>query len=308
MITLNTEKGLVRIDNWEDIESRPGFTPIIDPKTIKLKEIIGRYHFPFDIPCGLSNCRTPHQRGLLVVATDGREVNIGRHCGKREFGTDFHFLSRAFVAAERAQRYRETLGELKNRLPSIAAEISVIRHGPHGAGWINTRVRQLNGKSVSLPTPFVNAVRQAIRRGDGVLTIQRAATKAERDAQEAASSVPGSERRQRIHSFVEDSVGQLEGFSALFPNNDLREILASIEPLISEVSEVDIDSLPDKRLRELSKANSELEPNLERLRATIAAGRRLLVRSNIEQLARFATSRAEEKLLDQFLHDLPDFQ
>ena len=28
MITLNTDKGLVRIDQWDDIESRPGFAPV----------------------------------------------------------------------------------------------------------------------------------------------------------------------------------------------------------------------------------------------------------------------------------------
>lgn len=38
MITHNTEKGLVRIELWDDIVSRPGFLAAIDPKTVKLKE------------------------------------------------------------------------------------------------------------------------------------------------------------------------------------------------------------------------------------------------------------------------------
>jgi hypothetical protein len=305
MITLNSDKGLVRIDQWDDIESRPGFTPMADPKTIKLKEIIGRYIFPFDIPCGLSNCRTPHKHGFLVVATDGRETNIGRDCGKREFGTDFRSLSRVFVAAERAQRNREFLSELRNRLPAVAAEVTAFKAGEHGAGWVNTRINQLTGKSGSLPQPIVNAVRQVVRRGDGALMTQRTATKEEREALAAAAEVTGLDRRNRISDFVEVQVGQLEGFAALAPGNVLRDILAAIEPFLSALADADIDSLPDKQLRELSKAGADLEPNLERLRTAVAAGRRLMVRQNIQQLAVFLVRREDIKALDLFLRDLP---
>ncbi|TCZ89096.1 hypothetical protein [Lysobacter sp. N42] len=304
MITLNTDKGLVRIDQWDDIESRPGFAPVVDPKAIKLREIIGRYSFPFDIPCGLSNCRTPHKHGFLVVAIDGRETNLGRVCGKREFGTDFQALSKVFVAAERAQRNREFLTELKSRLPSIATEVSALRTAPDGAGWIYPRISQLTGMSSSLPTPIVNAVRKAMRRGDGVLLTERAATEAERAT--ASPDVKGLEHMRRNVSFIEERVGQLDGFAALAPGNGLRDALGAIEPFLSTLADADIDSLSDKQLRELSKVAGELEPNLERLRTVIAAGRRLLVRQNIAQLLRFATNRAEEKQFDLFLRDLPE--
>ena len=307
MITLNTEKGLVRIESWEDIESRPGFTPMADPKTIKLKDILGRYIFPYEIPCGLTNCRTPHKHGFLVVAIDGRETNIGRDCGKREFGADFKSLSRTFVAAERAQRNREFLLEVKDRLPTITAELSAIRNHQYGAGWINARINQLTGKSTALPTPIVNAVRQAIRRGDGTLVIERAATREEREDRSAAVDVKGLEHlRRNVAYVIEERTGQLDGFAALAPGNGLRDILVVIEPFLSTLADADIDSLPDKQLRELSKVGAELEPNLERLRTLVAAGRRLLVRQNVQQLAQFTTSRAETQLFNLFLRELPD--
>ncbi len=43
MITLNTERGLERIESWSDVESLPGFKRDIDPKTVKLSSIIGKY-------------------------------------------------------------------------------------------------------------------------------------------------------------------------------------------------------------------------------------------------------------------------
>lgn len=306
MITLNSERGLVRIASWDDIESVPGFTADIDPKTVKLKEIIGSYTFGALIPCGLSTCHQPHGNGFLVAAADGRVTNIGRICGKKHFDVEFTQMSRVFLAAVRAQQNREFLGELRNRLPTISTEVATIKTEQHGAAWINTRVNQLIGKSTALPTPIINAVRQAVRRGDGSLIIERAATKKEREERSAAVDVKGLEHlRRNVPFVVEDRVGQLDGFPALAPGNGLREIIGSIEPLLAALSEADIESLPDKQLRELSKVGGELDANLEHLRNVVAAGRRLLTRQNIQQLTRFATSSADSRSFATFLRDLP---
>lgn len=305
MITLNSDKGLVRIESWDDIASRPGFTAHVDPKAVKLKEIIGSYAFDALIPCGLSTCHQPHGNGFLVVTEGGNETNIGRICGKRHFSVEFTQMSRIFLRAVRAQQNREFLWEVKHRLPSIAAEVAALKSGKNGASWIYPCINLLTGMSGALPVPITNAVRQAIRRGDGVLTIQRAATHEERDTRAAAAVVKGLERRDRISAFVEEQVGRLEGFTALAPGSGLRDILGVIEPFLSTLPDTDIDSLPDKQLRELSKVGSELDANLERLRTVIAIGRRLLMRQNVQQLARFATSRAETQLFERFLRDLP---
>lgn len=304
MITLNGERGLQRIESWDDILGTPGFATHVDPKTVKLKEIIGSYAFGTLIPCGLSTCQQPHANGFLVLAADGRVTNLGRICGQRHFSVEFTQMSRVFLAAVRAQNNREFLWEVKNRLPTITAEVTVIRNEQHGASWINTRINQLTGKSGSLPQPIVNAVRQAIRRGDGALVVERAATDEERAA--ASPDVKGLEHMRRSIGFVEERVGQLDGYAALATGNGLKEIVGAIEPFAATLADADIDSLPDNRLRELSKLGSELEPNLARLRTVVAAGKRLLVRQNIQQLSRFATSRAEEKLFALFLRDLPD--
>lgn len=305
MITLNIERGIVRIASWDDIESVPGFTTGIDPTTVKLKEIIGSYTFDALIPCGLSTCRQPHASGFLVAAADGRVSNIGRICGKKHFDVEFTQMSRVFLAAVRAQQNREFLAELKNRIPGVTAEVVAIRTEKHGAAWINTRVNQLTGKSSALPASIINAVRQAVRRGDGTLIIERAATKQEREQRFAAVDVKGLEHLRRNAPFVvEDRVGQLDGFPALAPGNGLREILGSIEPFLTDLAEADIENLPDKQLRELSKVGGELDANLERLRNVVAAGRRLLARHNIQQLVPFATSSADNRLFAAFLREL----
>lgn len=112
--------------------------------------------------------------------------------------------------------------------------------------------------------------------------------------------------RRNVSYVVEERVGQLDGFSALAPGNGLREILGAIEPFLSTLPEADLDNLPDKQLRELSRAGSELDANLERLRSVVAAGRRLLVRQNSLQLAPFVTSRPDSRVFEQFLRELPN--
>lgn len=306
MITLSSERGLVRIESSDDIESRPGFAAQVDPRSVKLREIIGSYTFDAMIPCGLATCQQPHGNGFLVVTDDGRETNIGRICGKRYFSAEFTRMSRIFLQAIRAQQNRELLGALKHRLPSLKAQVVALKSERYGANWIYSHINQLTGHSVALPTPVINAVRQAIRRGDGVLITERAATKQEREDRSAAADIKGLEHmRRNAPVFIEEHVGQLEGFGALAPGNGLREILGTIDPVLSILPETDIDSLPDKKLRELSKVGAELDANLERLSTVLAAGRRLLTRKNIEQLDRFTTNVAEVRALNQFLRELP---
>lgn len=304
MITLNTEKGLVRIESWDDIVSRPGFLATVDPKTVKLKEIIGSYSFDTFIQCGLSTCHQPHGAGFLVVTDSGNETNIGRICGKRHFSVEFSQMSRIFLGRVRAQQNRELLWQLKSRLYAIASEVAALRTEPMGAAWIHPRISRLTGASLGLPQPIINAIREAIRR-DGTLMRERAATQQERERQAAATQITGLERRERILAFVAERVGHLEGFAALAPGNSLRDALGAIEPFLTALEAADIDSLADKDLRELAKMGGALDSNLERLRTLVAAGRRLLTRANLQQLAQFVSLRSDSQSFERFLRELP---
>lgn len=83
MIAINTAKGPFKVESWEDVLERPGFTLDLDPNLHKLDSVIGRYVFGDMVRCGLSNCHTPHTRGYIVATKSGRETNIGTDCGSR---------------------------------------------------------------------------------------------------------------------------------------------------------------------------------------------------------------------------------
>ena len=72
MITLNSDNGLVLVERWNDITTRPGFDGNLDPTAVELESILGSYVFRDSIICGLSSCRQPHGNGYLVKANNGR--------------------------------------------------------------------------------------------------------------------------------------------------------------------------------------------------------------------------------------------
>src|SRR3546814_1540765 len=76
------------------------------------------------------------------------------------------------------------------------------------------RMSRLLGNSGSLPSSITNAVRQTARSGNGALVIERAATKEEREALAASGEVAGLNRRGPSSQYVQEQIGQLEGFAA----------------------------------------------------------------------------------------------
>lgn len=306
MITLNTEKDLVRIESWDDILGRPGFTPNVDPKSVTLKSIIGSYTLPAEIPCGLSTCHQPHLHGFLVAVQDGVETNIGHRCGKKHFSVEFTQLKRAYTRDFNAKLRREHLWSLKNRLPAIQEELAQLKVAPFGAAWINNKISQLLGNSGNLPSTITNAVREAVRNGNGALLIQRRLTSEERQRMSAASEVTGLDRRSKQALFTEEIVGQLEGFAALSRENSLRTVLHDkLLPFIAALEVADIDSLLPKELNALYREGSDFDTLLDRLHSAISQGTRLLTRSNINQLQQFAISPQDRRSFQAFANELP---
>ncbi len=306
MITLNEAKELVRIESWDDILSRPGFSPDVDPKSVKLTSIIGSYSLSADIPCGLSTCRQPHLNGYLVVCQGGVETNLGHHCGKKHFSVEFTQLKRAFTRDLNSKIRREHLQSIQARLPSVEQELGALRADAHGPAWVHTKVSQLLGNSGSLPRSIVAAVRETARAGNGALVMERRLSREERERANIATEIAGLERSQRQESFVREIVGQLEGYAALSRESSLRSVLTEkLLPFIDTLRETDVDSLDPKALNALYRAGADFDALLEQLHSAVAQGRRLLHRANLAQLLQFAPSPSDRRVMQAFLEGLP---
>lgn len=300
MITLNIDKGLVRLESWDDVLSRPGFKTDIDPKATKLDRIIGNYNMSTYQPCGLSVCRTLHGKGYLVATRDGHETNIGKDCGKKYFDVAFTSMEKLFHKDLRNKERREAICAFQNRIPSVEAKVQVLLDGTNGARWINKQIRSLVDPLKGLPTPVTAVVNGLVRRRTGTLTKARATTPEERERLRAQGAA------RRDHQYVDEVVGQLDGISALYRENNLRELLVSGMDLLVVIKAADVDNLKDKALRDLAKWITSVDPTLARAEETIEAGRRLLTKSNLQQLLVFVDTNADRRTFSAYLAHLPE--
>ena len=126
-----------------------------------------------------------------------------------------------------------------------------------------------------------------IKAQAGVISQPREATDEEVRMYEAMEG----RRLQRPH-FIDEMVGELEGVEALFPVNDLRQILViELGEKMKEFRAIDIDALTHRELRTWSRWVDSVEPSLERAKAAIIEARVLLAPANLLQLDKVLNSK-----------------
>lgn len=298
MITINTEKQLIRVDDWSTIVERAGFTGDLDPKQHELKEIIGRYVFKDKLRCGLSSCHKSHNRGYIVVTKSGLETNIGKDCGKTHFGVDFNDKSRQFERDITEKENRETLWSFHFRLDELMQTIEEIRKEERGADWVYKHARPLVELNKGVPEKIVRYVCDMVRRGSNIVTVPRQATKEEANAEEARTGRPV------LRPFIIDEpVGQVSNLDALYHENNLKEILVvDLAMACKELAELDIDTLSYAQLSKWVKWVGSVEAKLQRARDAVASGRQLLAVANLACLSK--VSRVDAWEFEQYLKTL----
>lgn len=281
MITLNTEKGLIRIQTWEDISTRVGFNPDLDPVVIPLKAIIGRYVFGDQVRCGLKNCHTLHNHGYIVTAVNGQETNIGKDCGKRYFSVDFEQVKRQFDRDMDAVENRELLWNLWFKLDEVEERISQLRGGEKGADWIfkNCSALQDPGR---LPVQITRQIDKFVKNQSGQFQIQREATEKETADMEAKDG-----RKLPRPQYISTLDVVITGVEALYQENNLNRILiVQLQEQIKAFRPLDIDQLSEAQLRYWKKWAVTIDQLLEVAERSIELGRILLTHANLAPLLR----------------------
>lgn len=299
MITLNSENELVEIPTYDDLLSRPRFCEVLDPATAKLEKLIGYYVFAPRVACGLSNCRKQHFTGFLAATKDGREVNIGNVCGKREFGFDFVTAKRRLMADVRRARNREVVQEFIARLPSIRAALNGLRNAPMGTKEVYYSLRWARSH---LPHSIWKHIENALRTGDGALVEVRLAS-----AEEVALHQERTGKSAGGPLYLPTVVGRIDGFEAFKSSNDLRELVdLAMLPRLDEISAVDVDVASDRTVGAAAKYARDFDLRMREIKMAHEAGRRFLTRGNVLQFEHLPLSRDDVETLRAFAVDLPD--
>jgi len=295
MITISSERGLVRIETWEDVESQPGFKQEINPKEVKLDAIIGRYRLPDYVVCGLSSCHHKHFCGYLVTTKEGTITNIGKDCGKTHFGVDFETLSRKFDRDMANAERRETLQAAQAKLDGWLSEVDTLKDQDKGASWLNKQIKAIR----DLPEKVRDALGKMVRDRSPVVTKQRLAAKQEKEIMVEMRSLKEEDAEGPV--YVDDEVGSLDGLAALYPENDIRELLIKdVHAGLVEVQEMDIESASEHELRTRAKWVNEVDTKLKQCRDIIKTGVRFFDAENISLLAEICDTPEDEKQVMAF--------
>jgi hypothetical protein len=299
MITISSERGLVRVDAWDDIISQPDFTPEINPNKVKLDAIIGRYRLPDYVVCGLSSCHHKHFSGYLVTTKEGAVTNIGKDCGKTHFGVDFETLSRKFdrdmVNAER----RETIIAAKAKLYDWLSEANDLKDKDKGGSWIYKQIKATRDPVNGLPRKVISALDKMIRDHSPIVTKQRLATKQEKEIMMEMRSLKEEDAGGQV--YVDDEIGSMEGLSVLYLENDIREILIKdVHSGLTQLQKVDVESASEHELRKWAKWANEVDNKLKKCRDIIKTGVRFFDTENISLLAEICDTREDENQVMAF--------
>jgi len=305
LITLNTERGLVRLETWDEVETIAGYTRNVDPSASTLKSIIGSYRFPDLVVCGLSNCHHKHFRGYIVSIENGQVTNIGHQGGKTHFGVEFEKMSLTFDRDLREKEHRETLQAFKYRIDEYTAEVERLKSDVKGGNWLNKQITNLTRQGRAIPDGVLRVLNEMIRTRSPVLVRRRLATAREIELSNAMRHSPGDKDRieenkgsQSRPKMVEEDVGFLDGFTVLYPENDIRKLLVlETEIPLRDLAALDINTATRHELNRWAKWTGEVDTRLRQCREIIGHGRDFFRRNNIAKLAEITESDTEENLV-----------
>lgn len=296
VITINTEKGPVPIHSWDDLIQRPGFVSSIDLKATKLKAVIGRYMFSYQVRCGLTSCNTPHNRGYLVCTEDGHETNIGKDCGQRIFGVEFQEMSSRLDRDIESNQYKEQIQSTLFRLEDHECEVKELEKKEFGAKWVFNSHKALDELCKQI-SEIGSAIRNVRKTGKPELFIEKLMSTRERDLLEAS----GGNRAPLTQSI---QVGTLSGTETFLPANDIHQLLGiSLKRILVELSTIEIDQLGYKELKHWSKVCSDLEPAIESLKEAITYGQVFFSDKNLSQLERILEKKDDIKLFKKWFKE-----
>jgi hypothetical protein len=139
-----------------------------------------------------------------------------------------------------------------------------------------------------------------VRARQNVVVIDRVATDSEVEVMEGAQN-----RTLPRRFYISERIAEIAGFSALYPENDLRELLTiklgdNIQPFRS----LDIDSMSQNDLRHWSRWTGTVAETLDRAEEAINAGQKLPVRDNLQPLVRILSSASEIAAFRSYLKEL----
>lgn len=281
---------VVAIHTPDDLNARPAYCARLDPKSSVLAEVLAEYRFKHDYPCGLSNCRQAHQTGYLVVTTDGIETNVGNVCGKKIFGDNFSIKVNEQARRVRLKNQLDSLRAVSDRKTQILARIADLLNRPLGAKWAETNLRTLKE---ALGIEVLTRLRDRARRGETIVSTDRAATEDERERHRLNNP------NAKPLNFVSERLGEFIALDYL--NHHPVGKLTQIKDKLHELSVLAPTTLSTAKRKEWVDWAQSLDRNLDNVENVLADALRFYCQTNFELMPALATTSKDHNRISSSL-------
>ena len=300
MIILNTERGFIEVESWEDIKSLPGFVENLNPAEHELEAAIGFYPFKYKVNCGLTTCHQPHMKGFIVKTKNGILTNIGKDCGKTHFGVEFETLTKQLDRAYKESESRKKLDSFKSQLEVLENNINGLRHQVKGADWVYKNTNELLKVGGDCNEIIVRKIIEMAKARVNTLTLSTEATDEEIQILEASQS----RKIQRPYT-VTKNIAEITGLSVFYPENNLRDILVfDLQKQLGLFKTKPVDLMMYSELQTWVKFVDSIENKLEIVKRTIKAGMSLLNLENLKPFSALLVKTEDKKKFLSFVSNL----
>ncbi len=300
MIILNTERGFIEVESWEDIKSLPGFVENLNPAEHELDAAIGFYPFKYKVNCGLTTCHQPHMKGFIVKTKNGVLTNIGKDCGKTHFGVEFETLTKQLDRAYKESENRKKLDSFKSQLEVLEDNINELRHQVKGVDWVYKNSNELIKVGGDCNEIVVRKITEMSKARVSTLTLSTEATEDEIQIIETSQS----RQIQRPH-IITKNIAEITGLSVFYPENNLKDILVfDLQKQLGLFKTKPVDLMTYSELQTWVKFVDSIESKLETVKHTIKAGTNLLNLENLKPFSALIIKSEDKKKFLSFITSL----
>ncbi len=297
MITYSSDRNYARVKEWTDVTDMAGFTSTLNPSEHVLTSVIAKYEMPTKVRCGLSNCKTPHFKGYVVVTKSGNVTNIGNHCGKKHFGLEFSAIAKTYEQGLREYEARDSIKEFKNKLSKERERVTELRTSKGGTDEIYNKTRVLVTYGKGMPDELIDQIKTMVKSRNPKIAVNRRLTEAEIKDLEAIQN-----KKLPRPYYAEEKLGDLAGLSALYKENDLREIIVhDIEAGFKLLSELDEDTATYKKLVEIANWCSSFETKIAKVESICKLSIPLFKLENLNLLKHLLNERKSIRSFEESL-------
>jgi len=274
--SVEQQNELITINTLEDIRSRPAFREDIDPKQHKIAKLIGDYTFKDQVPCGLNDCHTPHNKGFLARTEDGLETIIGHVCGRKWGGESFVHHKRSFTQRKEYQQHSQLLNSIMSKRNEIEARIKEISERKFGAKWLIGSMK--NFREICPDAVYGELSKRAIRGEPNVVEHRE---RSQEDINRLHAMYPNTSRES--HRYEEVRIGIFDGLE-IFKSSIHDLLILKVSNVLRELCQTDITSLKASERRKYVEWANQIENRFNEAEELLASGLRFFGESNIKLL------------------------